>query len=313
MAHAVFIQNPISIYKDRAGEVYHFPKRYLSVVQEAIDDWVVFYESRKGAFGYTGVQKVRKVVPDIETTNHYYAILDPATEWTFEQVVPRANPVGRAYEHSLRKPDGSPMSGGASVSAVRRLTEQEFGSIVQYGLAETVSPDTLPRKEETPSSNFQHERGFGDKIKFEPASLAPFRRSLLTSRKARDASFARQVKAAYGGCCAISGLMLRNGGGRPEVEAAHIRPVARNGPDTVRNGLALSGTLHWMFDRGLISVAEDHSILISHNKVPPEVVNRLVRPEQKLLSPQNPRHVPHPDYLRFHREHIFGQGSSSFD
>ncbi|MEO1919427.1 MAG: HNH endonuclease [Paracoccaceae bacterium] len=77
------------------------------------------------------------------------------------------------------------------------------------------------------------------------------------SRKYRDPSFARQVKAAYRGRCAISGFELRNGGGRPEVEATHIRPVAKEGPDTVRNGLALSGTLYWMFDRGLISVSEN--------------------------------------------------------
>jgi len=55
----------------------------------------------------------------------------------------------------------------------------------------------------------------------------------------------------------MSGLMLRNGGGRPEVQTAHIRPVESRGSDSVRKGLALSGTLHWMFDRGLISVADD--------------------------------------------------------
>ncbi len=31
-----------------------------------------------------------------------------------------------------------------------------------------------------------------------------------------------------------------------------VRLVEANGPDIVRNGLALSGTAHWIFDRGLI-------------------------------------------------------------
>jgi hypothetical protein len=55
-----------------------------------------------------------------------------------------------------------------------------------------------------------------------------------------------------GNTCAVTGLCLLNGGGRPEVQAAHIRAVEANGPDTVRNGLALTATVHWMFDRGLI-------------------------------------------------------------
>ena len=37
-----------------------------------------------------------------------------------------------------------------------------------------------------------------------------------------------------------------------EDEAAHIRPVEHNGPDIISNGIALSGTAHWMFDRGLV-------------------------------------------------------------
>jgi putative restriction endonuclease len=39
--------------------------------------------------------------------------------------------------------------------------------------------------------------------------------------------------------------------------------VENNGPDIVSNGLALSGTAHWMFDRGLISLSDNLEILIS--------------------------------------------------
>src|SRR3546814_9585906 len=75
----------------------------------------------------------------------------------------------------------------------------------------------------------------------------------VIARPFRDAAFARAVKSAYADTCAITGLKIINGGGRSEVQAAHIRPVVSQGPDSVRNGLALSGTIHWMFDRGLIS------------------------------------------------------------
>jgi putative restriction endonuclease len=129
----------------------------------------------------------------------------------------------------------------------------------------------------------------------------------VARRPYRDVAFRRKVRAAYDYRCAVSGLRLRNGGGRPEVQAAHIRPVERQGSDSVRNGLALSGTLHWMFDRGLISVADDLSILVSRNKVPGAVVDRLIVPDRKLCLPEDARDWPHPENLRWHRENIFGQ------
>jgi putative restriction endonuclease len=143
---------------------------------------------------------------------------------------------------------------------------------------------------------------------------APFERPVierLVSRPYRDVAFRRKVREAYDYRCAMSGLRLRNGGGRPEVNAAHIRPVERQGSDFVRNGLALSGTLHWMFDRGLISVADDsdHTILVSLNKVPREVADRLIVPSRRLVLPEDRRNWPHPDNLRWHRESVFGQVS----
>ncbi|MDE2764079.1 MAG: hypothetical protein OXK74_15060 [Gemmatimonadota bacterium] len=54
--------------------------------------------------------------------------------------------------------------------------------------------------------------------------------------------FATGIKRAYDNTCAVSGLRIINGGGRAEAQAAHIRPVHANGPDSLRNGVALSST-----------------------------------------------------------------------
>ena len=301
MANAVLIQNPRSIYDDRPGVAYHFPKRYLRMIQECIGDWVIFYEGKGGALGYTSIQKLRDVTPDDNKPDHYYAWLEEGTAWSFETIVGRNDPSGVAYETSLGGQDGRAISGGVNVSAVRRLTGEEFVAIVTAGLQPMEGPNTLPR------TGDEDQMGFLDpQADFEHAPLQEFRSEMLVSRAARDSSFARQVKAAYDGKCAISGLYLRNGGGRPEVQAAHIRSVSHEGPDIVSNGLALSGTLHWMFDRGLISVGEGYEILVSHNKVPAEARDRLIAPGRTLIRPANPRHHPHPDYLRYHRETIFG-------
>lgn len=301
MANAVLIQNPSSIYDDRPGEAYNFPRNYLNMIEETVGDWVIFYEGRTGAFGYVAVQKVVRVVADRKREGWYFALLDPSTLLQFETLVPRADRSGIAYEIHLRGPDGRPFSGGVNTSAVRRITPAEFAAIVATGLAELPDADAdadagaMPRRPD----------GFGEAQG--AFTLPADRHRLLTDRAFRDASFARMVKRAYGGRCAISGLSLRNGGGRPEVQAAHIRPVAERGPDVVRNGLALSGTLHWMFDRGLISVAGDHSILVSHNKVDVATTRRLLHPGGRLILPERPRDYPHPDYLRWHRENRFGQ------
>jgi len=100
---------------------------------------------------------------------------------------------------------------------------------------------------------------------------------------------------------------LINGGGRAEVDAAHIRPVEKNGPDIVSNGLALSGTAHWMFDRGLISLSDDLNILVSQRVNDREGVQSLINKSGYALKPQRNPERPHPHFLRWHREHCFKQ------
>jgi putative restriction endonuclease len=62
-----------------------------------------------------------------------------------------------------------------------------------------------------------------------------------------------------------------------------------------------------MFDRGLIAVADDLTVLVSGNKVPRDVADRLLLPEGKLRLPNDKKNWPHPENLRWHRENIFGQ------
>jgi len=76
----------------------------------------------------------------------------------------------------------------------------------------------------------------------------------------------------------------------------------------VRNGLAMSGTWHWMLDRGLILVADDiEIILVSRNKVPGDVVDRLLRSDGKIWMPEDNTNWPHSANLAWHWESIFGQ------
>jgi putative restriction endonuclease len=302
MSKAVFIASSHSAWKDQHGERYHFPRRsYLSLVEHTIGDWVVFYEGRRGGDrGYYATQRVLGIEPDPADSDHAYAILDRGTLLDFETNVPRVRADGSRHESTL------PPMGGNNTSAVRLISEDDFAEIIRAGFRPVTTPDALPRDGTYPQAESHTWQLLdGDELASTDAGLLDERTRVLTSRAFRDQSFARNVKAAYHSRCAVSGLELRNGGGRPEVEAAHIIPVAANGPDTVRNGLALSGTVHWMFDRGLISIDVDHSILIAEGSVATEAAERLITPSRKLLVPDDVGSHPHPSYLAWHREKCF--------
>ena len=297
MVKLVLLHRVDSIYEDEPDVVYDFPRRYLKAVQDAVGDWIVYYEPVKaGPRAYFAVAKISQVIPKPDAEGRYLALIESGSYLPFDRTVPRSVD-GRPFEAALMDADGRPIIGGNTQSAVRRLPEADFTRIVNYGL-----PEDLERIEETRYSPVRPGVSEQAEIFVRPVV------ERLTRRRYRDVAFSRHVREAYDYRCAMSGLRLRNGGGRPEVQAAHIRPVESDGSDSVRNGLALSGTLHWMFDRGLISVADDcRMILVSKNKVPTEVVSRLLRPDGKLLPPGAAHQKPHPDNLRWHRENVFGQ------
>lgn len=295
MTKLILLHRADSIYDDEPDRFYDFPRQYLKAIEEGVGDWVIYYEPVKaGLRGYFATAKIDRVLPKPGAPGRYLAQIAPGSFLPFDREVPRLQR-GRPWEAALTLHDGSPKPGGAQQLAVRRLPDAEFAAIVTAGL-----PGDLMEQE---ARRYDQSLGLAD------ASL-PFERPVierLTNRPYRDVAFRRKVRVAYDYRCAMSGLRLRNGGGRPEVNAAHIRPVERQGTDAVRNGLALSGTLHWMFDRGLLSVAEDWTILVSRNKVPGEVVDRLIVPSGKLCLPSDERDWPHPANLKWHRENVYGQ------
>ena len=110
---------------------------------------------------------------------------------------------------------------------------------------------------------------------------------------------------AYDRRCAFTGFQFINGGGRAEVEAAHIKSVGAKGPDVVQNGLALSGTVHWMFDHGLLTLADDATILLSNHINDVDGVRKILRADGRAEFPCSRNDRPDPAFLRWHRENCF--------
>jgi putative restriction endonuclease len=295
MAKAVFTTKVAPGYKDLPEARYHFPRTYLNQVRQAVGDHIVYYEPRRSSvdlssFGgrqsYFGVARVTAVVEDPEVADHYYALVEDYLD--FDRPVPFAE--GRDYyESALKKVDGS-TNKGAFGRAVRIIPDGEFDRILKSGFAPVLGE----------VSQLDSDSGL-----FEPA--IPFERPIVEmtiSRPFRERSFMHNVRAAYANRCAMTGLRLINGGGRPEVQAAHIQPVASKGPDSVRNGIALSGTVHWMFDRGLISIGDDYKILVAENHVPEDAV-RLLNQTGSIYLPEDQTLYPNAYYLKFHRDVVF--------
>jgi putative restriction endonuclease len=298
MGYGVFIHRSDSIYDDSPAERYQFPSQYLGRVQSCVGDWVIYYEPRKvvDTRGYFAMAKVEKVIPDPKQPGMYLALIEPGSYLDFVNPVPFSDSSG-VIEQGILNDQGN-ISGRAQ-SAVRPLSQSDFDRIVAWGLGE--DEPILPRTGEQPS-------GFSDDQQkpFEFEQIRG-RTSVSVSRIVRDRVFRRVVLRAYSERCAISGLKLINGLGRAEVAAAHIRPVEANGPDIVSNGIALSGTVHWMFDRGLIGLADDLQILVSRQANDAEGIRSLINKNGRAISPQRLSDRPHPAFLQWHREHCFKQ------
>ena len=297
MAKAILTTKVDPAYDDLPEEYYHFPRTYLRQIQEAVGDWIIYYEprrssrdlsSRGGRQAYFATARVDRIEADKSRPDHFYALVSGYLE--FDRSVSFRD--GEKYfEAALVRDDGK-TNKGAFGRAVRLISDREYDLILRAGYARILGE---ANSEDRPDAG-----AFAEEV-------AAFERPLVervVSRPFRDAAFVVVVKEAYGDTCAVTGLKIINGGGRAEVQAAHIRPVAHQGPDAVRNGIALSGTAHWLFDRGLISIDDDFTILIAEDRVPAPVM-RFLREDRRALVPDRPDQRPHRHFLRYHREHIF--------
>lgn len=310
MAKAVFTTKVSPTYDDLPEHRYHFPRTYLRQVQQAIGDWIVYYEPRRssgdlsssgGRQAYFATAKVERIVADPQLADHFYA--EVSNYLPFVRPVPFVDG-SHYYESALRKADGS-TNKGAFGRAARVLPDREYDLIWRAGFGHVIGLEArrrpTPDVAEEPLPVLPKVAEIDDQVPFEVERQII---EQLVSRPFRDRAFSAAVKSAYADTCAVTGIKIINGGGRSEVQAAHIRPVADNGPDSIRNGIALSGTVHWMFDRGLIAIDEDHKLLIAKDRVP-DTALRLFPSDGEILLPNRDDLRPHPQFLDYHRRTYF--------
>ena len=273
-------------YKDIPGVRYHFPKqKYQSVIEQLVGALVLLYEPRRGGSltssgggrsAFTGLAYIQELWDDPDDNTHGYATLRNAMDFN----------VAVALRYT-------PISGKALQSAVLTIPFDVAGEIITRGL-------TVPME----ATEASEREGLADVSDLVMLTDRPIEQ-VVGNQRVRDASFRfNVVERVYDGRCALTGIRMTNGKGRAEADAAHIRPVAKDGPDTVRNGIALMKSLHWAFDRGLVSLSDDGAILTVERGVDASVLG-LLTPDRKALLPAKADERPHAAFLMWHRSNVF--------
>lgn len=247
---AIVLESSIgSQYEDSPGS-YEFPSQYLRFFDVAAGQplFAVLYEPRgddgRGRMQYVALAEIAgPPVPTGRTTRNgrpLFVVRYARPAVPFEQSVPR-EVLGEPIETWLRSRDRGRARNVATFGrAVRPLEDLDFQRILELGGAATLETTIYPTLPDHA----------------EPLVAARERTEVLVGLLKRSDDFRRQILVAYGEQCAVSGLGLGSvplSKSRGLLDAAHIRPVARGGPDDVTNGLPLTPTLHRMFDAGFFS------------------------------------------------------------
>jgi len=125
----------------------------------------------------------------------------------------------------------------------------------------------------------------------------------LTRARLGQGAFRVLVTDAYTRRCAITGERTL-----PALEAAHIQPFAKLGPNVTQNGLLLRSDLHKLFDLGYVSVTPDLSVEVSR-KIKEEYENGrdyyALHGRKLVVVPSTVKDRPSSKFLGWHNSNVY--------
>lgn len=142
----------------------------------------------------------------------------------------------------------------------------------------------------------------------EPDQPGRFGDPMLIQPRLGQGAFRALVTNAYQRRCAITAENTL-----PVLEAAHIKPFARQGLNHIFNGLLLRADFHKLFDLGLVTVTPDYTVQVS-KRIREQWYNGKAYYRldgQPLASlPSNPVDRPRAEFLAWHNENVFEKPSN---
>lgn len=116
-------------------------------------------------------------------------------------------------------------------------------------------------------------------------------------------AFRVMVTNAYSRRCAIT-----NEKTLPVLEAAHIKPYSKDGPNLIKNGVLLRSDMHILFDKGYITLTGDHKVEVSR-RIREEYENgrEYYAYHGKLLKNIPDLRIDRPslEFLEWHQSEVF--------
>jgi putative restriction endonuclease len=134
------------------------------------------------------------------------------------------------------------------------------------------------------------------------ADAARYGLPTLVRPRLGQGGFRVEVTDAYQRACAVTSEHSL-----PVLEAAHIKPYARGGEHAVSNGLLLRTDIHRLFDRGYVTVDDQHCFVVSR-RLREDFENGRVYYEmhgRAVFAPAQPELAPSPAALAWHRDEVF--------
>jgi hypothetical protein len=137
---------------------------------------------------------------------------------------------------------------------------------------------------------------------FEASNRAIYR----VEKQRRDAAFSDIVLTNYDQSCAVTGLRF-NSKKHTEAAAAHIIGKSALGTDDPRNGIALSQSVHWAFDRGIFTITDQFEVLINPKARSARIAAfpLMDLDRRPIQLPKDTYYRPHPEALEWHRKEVF--------
>lgn len=125
----------------------------------------------------------------------------------------------------------------------------------------------------------------------------------LTMHRLGQGAFRVVVTEAYQRRCAITGEKTL-----PVLQAAHIKPYAKNGPHDIKNGLLLRSDIHTLFDDGYITIDSGFVIEVSkrlHEDYGNGKDYYKFHGSKLQIIPSSVIELPSQEYIMWHNEHCY--------
>ncbi len=128
------------------------------------------------------------------------------------------------------------------------------------------------------------------------------------SKVKREQTFKKIILEQYDHTCSVTGIKFKYHN-IVEAQAAHIISKSKNGSDDPRNGLALSSTAHWAFDKGIFTISDQYEIIVNPKAKSASLSKFpiLEKEGQQIDLPGDQKFYPHQESLKWHREEVFSK------